>query len=53
LIQDLEFFKIRDKAIAPYIFLHIENTKNLLKAGIENPPLNQSMIEFTMYQKNL
>ena len=41
----MEFFKIHDKAIAPYVFLHIENTKNLLKAGIENPPLNQSMID--------
>ncbi|CAJ0909875.1 13215_t:CDS:2, partial [Entrophospora sp. SA101] len=41
LIQDLEFFKICDKAIAPYVFLRIENTKNLLRAGIENPPLNQ------------
>ncbi|CAJ0648604.1 10976_t:CDS:2, partial [Entrophospora sp. SA101] len=45
LIQDLEFFKIHDKAIAPYVFLRIENTKNLLRAGIENPPLNQSMID--------
>ena len=50
LIQDLGFFKICDKAIAPYVFLRIENTKNLLKAGIENPPLNQSMIDLCRIQ---
>ncbi|CAJ0636060.1 15954_t:CDS:2, partial [Entrophospora sp. SA101] len=50
LIQDLEFFKICDKAIAPYVFLCIENTKNLLRAGIENPPLNQSMIDLCRIQ---
>ncbi|CAH1759234.1 4194_t:CDS:2 [Entrophospora sp. SA101] len=34
----------------PYVFLCIENTKNLLRAGIENPPLNQSMIDLCRIQ---
>ncbi|CAJ0630962.1 2808_t:CDS:2 [Entrophospora sp. SA101] len=34
----------------PYVFLCIENTKNLLRAGIENPPLNQTVLLFKEIQ---
>jgi len=40
LILDLEFFKIRNQAVAPFVASRIEQTRAFLQNGINNPPFS-------------
>ena len=40
---DLEFFKIRNLAIAPYVISRIDQTRAFLQNGTNNPPFSVEM----------
>src|SRR6266540_4072713 len=42
---DLEFFKIRNLAIAPFVTSRIEQTRAFLQNGTNNPPYSVEMIQ--------
>ncbi|CAJ0625625.1 4167_t:CDS:2 [Entrophospora sp. SA101] len=44
LINDLEFFKIRNKPVAPYVATHLEVTNAMLLSGCSQPPLNNGVL---------
>ena len=46
---DLEFFKIRKLAIAPFVTSRIEQTKAFLRNGVNNPPFSIEMIQLLFY----
>lgn len=49
IINNLEFFKIRNKSVAAYFTSRIEQTRSFLQGGIIDPPLSTQMIhEFSI-----
>ncbi len=42
---DLEFFKIRKLAIAPFVISRVEQTKAFLRNGANNPPFSTEMTQ--------
>jgi len=54
LINDLEFFKIRNKAIAPFVYSRIVSLQAFLSSGRRNPPISNEIeqtLEETNYEK--
>ncbi|GET02357.1 transcription factor E2F6 isoform X2 [Rhizophagus clarus] len=45
LINDLEFFKIRNKAIAPFVYLRIVSLQAFLSSGTRNPPISNEIFQ--------
>lgn len=43
--MDLEFFKIRNLAVAPFVFSRIEQTRAFLRNGINNSPISVEMTQ--------
>jgi hypothetical protein len=43
LINDLEFFKIRNKAIAPFVYSRVINLQAFLSSGRTNPPISNEI----------
>ena len=43
LVNDLEFFKIRNKAVAPYVYSRIINLQAFLSSGRRNPPVSNEI----------
>ncbi|GBC26506.2 CGG triplet repeat-binding protein 1 [Rhizophagus irregularis DAOM 181602=DAOM 197198] len=43
LFNDLEFFKIRNKAIAPFVYSRIINLQAFLSSGRRNPPVSNEI----------
>src|SRR6185437_9315113 len=44
LVNDIEFFKIRDKPLAPFLATRLESTRARLFSGVEIPPKSNEMI---------
>ena len=45
LINDLEFFKVRNKAIAPFVYSRITNLQAFLSLGKRNPLISNEIIQ--------
>ena len=45
MVLDLEFFKIRKLAIAPFVTSRIEQTEAFLRNGVNNPPFSTEMTQ--------
>ncbi|CAB4411643.1 unnamed protein product [Rhizophagus irregularis] len=45
LINDLEFFKIRNKAIAPFVYSRIVSLQAFLLSGTRNPPISNEIFQ--------
>ncbi|GES87407.1 CGG triplet repeat-binding protein 1 [Rhizophagus clarus] len=45
LINDLEFFKIRNKAIAPFVYSRIVFLQAFLSSGTRNPPISNEIFQ--------
>ncbi|GBC23160.2 hypothetical protein GLOIN_2v1761741 [Rhizophagus irregularis DAOM 181602=DAOM 197198] len=45
LINDLEFFKIRNKAIAPFVYSRIVSLQAFLSSGTRNPPISNEIFQ--------
>ena len=45
LVNDIEFFKIRDKPLAPFLATRLELTRARLFSGVEIPPKSNEMIK--------
>lgn len=43
LVNDLEFFKIRNKAIAPFVYSRIVSLQAFLSSGRRNPPISSEI----------
>ena len=51
LVNDLEFFKIRNKAIAPFVYSRIISLQAFLSSGRRNPPVSNE-IEQILNEEN-
>ena len=54
MVNDLEFFKIRNKAIAPFVYSRIVSLQAFLSSGRRNPPISNEIeqtLEETNYEK--
>ncbi|GBB87825.1 hypothetical protein RclHR1_14310002 [Rhizophagus clarus] len=45
LINDLEFYKIRNKAIAPFVYSQIVSLQAFLSSGTRNPPISNEIFQ--------
>jgi len=43
LVNDLEFFKVRNKAIAPFVYSRVMSLQAFLSSGRRNPPISNEM----------
>ena len=54
LVNDLEFFKIRNKAIAPFVYSRVLTLQAFLSSGRRNPPISNEidqLLEESNYDK--
>lgn len=55
MVNDLEFFKIRNKAIAPFVYSRILNLQAFFSSGRRNPPISneiEQLLDETNYDRN-
>ena len=43
MVNDLEFFKVRNKAIAPFVYSRVMSLQAFLSSGRRNPPISNEM----------
>ena len=43
MVNDLKFFKVRNKAIAPFVYSRVMSLQAFLSSGRRNPPISNEM----------